>query len=500
MQYPYGRESHIAMRVAQTESGKVRGVPGNNPAFTVFKGIPYAAPPVGSRRWRMAEPCEPWEGIRDCVEFGKISYQFMFRDGLYPESEDCLYLNIYTPAASPEEKLPVLFFIPGGAFMGGYSNRPQYDGEGFCKRGVILVTINYRTGPFGMLSHREMESENPYGVIGNIYYLDQIYALKWVRRNIASFGGDPDRITIMGHSSGAVAVTALAVSPLTRGDIAGCIIQSGPVTEDLMDPDGSAHSSPFWISREEAVRRGDEYMAACGCRNLEEMRSLSCEQLDAAYRKMDRWLCHFRGVIDGYTFPEDPVVMYRKGKHHDVPYMIGLAGDEGTVLMNILTPDNLERYAEGFGSQKEDFIAFCQQLTPSELAGGLLDGNAFRCRLFAETQLKNGMQPAYCYCTIRRAPGDSAGAYHGIEHPYVFQTLDRDWRDYSGSDYDLSKQMCQYWANFVRTGDPNGEGLTHWTPYTAVCKETMMFDVSPWMGERKLSKIQQYKLDYFLGK
>lgn len=120
---------------------------------------------------------------------------------------------------------------------------------------------------------------------------------------------------------------------------------------------------------------------------------------------MDRWLCHFRGVIDGYTFPEDPVVMYRKGKHHDVPYMIGLAGDEGTGLMNILTPDNLERYAEGFGSQKEDFIAFCQQLTPSELAGGLLDGNAFRCRLFAETQLKNGMQPAYCYCTIRRAPG-----------------------------------------------------------------------------------------------
>ena len=500
MQYPYGRESHIAMRVAQTESGKVRGVPGNNPAFTVFRGIPYAAPPVGSRRWRMAEPCEPWEGIRDCVEFGKISYQFMFRDGLYPESEDCLYLNIYTPAASPEEKLPVLFFIPGGAFMGGYSNRPQYAGEGFCQRGVLLVPLNYRTGPLGMLSHREMESENPYGVIGNIYYLDQIYALKWVRRNIASFGGDPDRITIMGHSSGAVAVTALAVSPLTRGDIAGCIIQSGPVTEDLMDPDGSAHSSPFWISREEAVRRGDEYMAACGCKSLEEMRSLSCEQLDAAYRKMDRWLCHFRGVIDGYTFPEDPVVMYREGKHHDVPYMIGLAGDEGTGLMNILTPDNLERYAEGFGSQKEDFIAFCQQLTPSELAGGLVDVNAFRCRLFAETQLKNGMQPAYCYCTIRRAPGDSAGAYHGIEHPYVFQTLDRDWRDYSGSDYDLSKQMCQYWANFVRTGDPNGEGLTHWTPYTAVCKETMMFDVSPWMGERKLSKIQQYKLDYFLGK
>lgn len=494
----------VAMREADTEYGRVRGVAGNNPQFTIFKGIPYAAPPIGKMRWRLPQPHEKWEGVRDCVEFGAATYQFM---GPPPKdmktSEDCLFLNIYTPAASPDEKLPVLFFVPGGAFMGGASNRPQYDGEGLNKRGVILVTINYRTGPLGMLCHREMLNENPYGVCGNIYYLDQIFALKWVRRNIANFGGDPDKITVMGHSSGAVAVTSLAVTPLTEGDLYGAIIQSGPVTVDFMDPDKGAHSSPFWMDKEEALRRGDAYMEALGCKSLDEMREVPCEKLGEVYRKMPGGLCYFRGVIDGYTYPEDPVKMYAEGKHHNINYMVGQAGDEGSTIgpfTSILTKEKIRDYAENFEDKAEDFVKFAEGLTPAELAIGLNDDNAFRCRMFGETQIRKGMKPAYYFCTVRRAPGDAAGAYHGIEHWYVFQTLDRDWRPYTGSDYDLSNMMCSYWANFASTGDPNGPELPLWTPYTKEKPETMMFDTSPWMGERKLPKIQQYKMDYFIDK
>ncbi len=504
MAFEYGR-GKTAMRVAKTECGLVRGAPGNNPKFTVFRGIPYAAPPVGELRWRFPQPHEKWEGVRDCVEFGNACYQFLVpRDDL-KVSEDCLYLNVYTPAAAEGEDLPVLMFIPGGAFMGGASNEPMYDGEGFCKRGVILVTINYRTGPLGMLVHRDMEKENPYGSAGNIYYLDQIAALKWVRNNIRSFGGDPDRITLMGHSSGAVAATALCSTPLTEGDLAGCIIESAPVTHDMSDPDDGPHSSPFWMDKEEAFRRGDQFAAAAGCSSLEELRKLSCEELSDVYRKMPGYLCFFRGVIDGYVFPEDPCDVYISGRHHDIPYLVGGAGDEGAIVTTfapsaILTREKVRKYAEKFGDKAEDFIRYCDSLSDTDIAVAMTDSNIYRARMFAETQLHNHMTPAYLYCNIRRAPGDFEGAYHGFEHLYVFQTLDRDWRKYTGSDYDLSNMMAEYWANFVKHGDPNGPELPAWTPYTEGSKKTMMLDVSPWMGERRLPKLQQYKLDYYLDK
>ena len=501
MTYPYGRSGY-AMIETDTETGRVRGTPGNNPHFTVFKGIPYAKPPVGELRWRHPQPAEPWEGVRDCSQFGNIPYQFMGPPMTrFQMSEDCLYINVWTPAQSKDEKLPVLFWNYGGAFMGGFSNQPQYDGEAMCKRGVVFVSFNYRTGPLGMLSVEEMRDENPYGSIGNIYYLDQIAALKWTRRNIANFGGDPDRITIMGHSSGAVAVTALSVTPLTKGDMVGCIIQSGPVTRDFMDPDHNAESSPFWITEEEAIERGREYMAICGCSSLAEMRKLSCEALKEAYQKTERWLCHFRGVIDGYVFPEDPMEMYIKGMHHDINYIVGQAGDEGMMPRSVLTRQNVPAYAaENFGTEAEAFQALCDSLSDGELSDALLDNGAMRCRLFAETQLKNGMKPAYAYCIIRRAPGDGAGAYHGEEHWYVNEALAHDWRDYSGGDYDLARQMSQYWANFVISGDPNGPGLIEWTPVTADNKNVMMFDVTPWMGERKLSKVNEFKVKYLLSK
>lgn len=500
MAFKYGKTGYAIIET-DTETGRVRGTPGMNPHFSVFKGIPYAKPPVGELRWKHPQPAESWEGVRDCTQFGNIPYQFMGSgESRFTMSEDCLYINVWTPAQSRDEKLPVLFWNYGGAFMGGYSNQPNYDGEAMCKRGVVFVSFNYRTGPLGMLSHPDMKKENPYGSIGNIYYLDQIAALKWTRRNIANFGGDPDRITIMGHSSGAVAVTALAVTPLTKNDIVGCIIQSGPVTRDFMDPDNNYHSSPFWISESEAIRRGIEYMELCGCTSLEEMRSLSCEQLKEAYMKTERKLCHFRGVVDGYVFPDDPVEMYFRGENHDVNYIIGQAGDEGMRPGSILTRENIHAYAQNFGSDAAKFEELCSTLSDGELSDALLDNNAMRCRMFAETQLKNNMKPVYAYSIIRRAPGDDAGAYHGEEHWYILQALDHDWRDYSAGDYDLSRQMAQYWANFVINGNPNGPGLIEWTPVTNENKNVMMFDTTPWMGERKLSKVNLFKIQHLLNK
>ena len=305
----------------------------------------------------------------------------------------------------------------------------------------------------------------------------------------------------MGHSSGAVAVTALSVTPLTKGDMVGCIIQSGPTTRDFMDPDHGAESSPFWITEEDAAQRGREYMELCGCGTLEEMRRLSCEQLKEAYLRTERKLCHFRGVIDGYVFPEDPMEMYIRGQHHDITYMVGQTGDEGMRPTSVLTRENVPLYAaENFGDQADEFQKLCDSLTDGELSDALLDNGAFRCRMFAETQLKNGRKPAYAYCIIRRAPGDGAGAYHGEEHWYVNEALTHDWRDYSAGDFDLARQMSQYWANFVKNGDPNGPGLIEWTPVTAENKDVMMFDVTPWMGERKLSRVNEFKVRYLLSK
>jgi len=500
MSAKYGKTG-AALRETQIDTGKVRGVPGNNPLFTVFKGMPFAKPPVGDLRWKIAQPAEPWEDVRDCDKFGKIPYQFMGHQApLYEMSEDCLYINVWTPAHSADEKLPVLFWVYGGAFMGGYANTPEYDGEALCREGVILVTFNYRTGPLGMLSHPEMRNENPYGSTGNIYYLDQIAALKWTRRNIAAFGGDPDKITIMGHSSGSVAVTSMAVSPLTEGDMVGCIILSGPVTRDLEAPDRDPQYSPFWMPVEEADARGLEYQELLGCSSLAEMREKSCEELKEAYMKTARKLCHFRGVIDGYVFPKDPAEMYFHGEQHHIHYMIAQAGDEGMNFGSMLTRENYKAYADDFGERKEDFLKLCESLRDGEFAAALQDGNAYRCRFFAESQLKNNLEPAYAFCTIRREPGDNVGAHHGIELPYIFGTINRSWRDYSGSDYDMSRMMTRYIANFVHSGDPNGEGLPKWTPYTEDSKKVMMMDVSPWMGERPLSKVQMLKLDYLLNK
>lgn len=500
-----------AMREADTEYGRVRGLASGNPHITSFKGIPYAAPPVGELRWKAPQPPKPWKGVKECYKFSATPIQFRAFGGrdnkhsaqgspdqiLGPGSEDCLYLNIWTPAKTPDEKLPVLFWIYGGAFVGGAANNGgRYDGEGFAKRGVVFVSFNYRAGPLGLFAHPELSAETGHGS-GNYYFLDQIAALKWCRRNIQNFGGDPDKITIFGHSSGSAAAAALSCTPLTRGDIVGASIQSSAIARDFDGP------SELFAPLEECEKRGVEYMELCGCKNIREMRQVSVDVLQEAFTRTKRGMFTFCGAIDGYIFPDNPSHMFYRGEHHDIAYIAGAAMDEESQLgkhfnfSNMLTRERVPDYAKNFEAKEKDFIDFCSKLSDAELVTGLLHSCSMRNRQLAVNQLRFGRKPAYLYVFSRRLPGDNAGSPHGAELQYLFQTLKRDWRPYSAGDYELSDIMTDYWANFAKTGSPNGEGLPEWTPFTYERPHTLMLDVRPYMCEYRLSKVQLYKIDYF---
>lgn len=499
----YGRYG-CAIREADTESGRVRGLACENPRFTAFKGIPYAAPPVGKLRWKEPQPPEPWEGTRECYYFSKIPVSFFPsrpgivnpESGMYgEESEDCLYLNVWTPATDPDERLPVIVYIFGGGALGGQANDWKYDGEGFCKRGVILVTMNYRTGPIGLLTCPQLSEETGHGS-GNYYFLDQMAAIKWCRRNIRNFGGDPDRITIMGQSSGAIAATGIICSPLSKGDFIGASIISSVVARDFEGLDG------IYIDRERAEQRGAAYLECCGCKTMDEMRQVSVEVLKEGLMKSPYGLHTFNGTVDGYVFPDSPVHMIYRGEQHDINYLLGSCRDEETSLMgmhgktNFITRETVKEYAKNFGNREKDFLELVERLSDEEIVQGLFGQCSLRNIELAISQLKHGRKPAYLYNFTHRVPGDLAGAHHSADLPYIFNTLERDYRRYSGSDYELSNMMADYWANFAGTGDPNGEALPVWTPYTEASPKMMMLDETPYMEVRELSRIQQFKLEY----
>lgn len=414
--------------IVQTQQGAVEGLLSQDGQTVIFKGIPYAQPPVGELRFRRPQAHEPWEGVRPCQEFGNSCPQAdLSAEGFYAKEfydvplpalqEDCLYLNIWTPeGAAPDSKLPVLFWIHGGAFMHGSGSEKEFDGEGFAKKGVILATINYRVNAFGFFAHPDLERENPEGVSGNYGILDQLFALSWVRENIAGFGGDPDRITIFGQSAGCMSVQSIISSPLSRGMACGAILQSGGGLRAL-------HETP---SKDRAWEQGRKLMEHLGVSSIEELRRVPAEDLkDAAYAVMGEqlgWTPH----VDGWLLPASTDAQALSGEIHDIPYMIGSLGDD------IAGKDLLQQAGE----------RWCQN------------------------QLKLGRTPAYFYFFDRKLPGDDAGAFHSAELWYVFETLDRCWRPWEPEDRALSRQMAEYWANFAKTGDPNGPGLPRWEPYT----------------------------------
>ena len=429
------------MKLVETKNGTIAGV--EKDGYTLFLGVPYAKPPVGELRWRAPVEAEPWEGVYQADHYPNRSMQDREGAGPFfdkefdhsaelrtPYSEDSLYLNIWTPATKAGEKLPVAFWIHGGAFLGGFGHEKEFDGEAYCRRGVILVTSNYRLGPLGFLAHPWLTAENREdggpGVSGNYGSLDQIAALKWVRENIGAFGGDPDNITVFGQSAGGESAHTLVSSQLTKGMISKAIIQSGlGLTCDR--------------TLAEAEQDGLEFAAIAQVNSLAEMRAMEPGQIFAAAgpligRGFARNSMTFAPNIDGMLLTEGYDSTMENGRTHDIPYMTGCT------MQDI-------------------------RVDPEKLAQGDKGIVYDTCKRWGQAQLDHARTPSYLYYFTRQLPGDDAGAFHSAELWYMFGTLGRNWRPNTEDDYKLSAEMLDYWTNFMKCGNPNGNGLTEWRPY-----------------------------------
>lgn len=422
--------------VITVSGGKLKGVQ-LSPDVIVYRGIPYAAAPVGELRWKAPHPAEPWKGVLTADTFGPIAHQseqlpdsfygkeFFF--GGYPAmSEDCLYLNVWAPAKTvgkPEAGLPVAMWIHGGAFTGGYGHEPEMDGEAWAEHGVILVTVNYRLGVLGFLSHPEL-SEEQGGVSGNYGQLDQAYALRWIHDNISAFGGSPDRITIFGQSAGAMSVKNLMASPLSRDMIAGAIIQSGGGISAAMQTED--HPQSFYDAQGKAI------MDAAGLKDLAAMRAAAPETLIGAplqYAVSGGSFVMLGPHVDGHFLTETFAEALFDGSIADVPVMTGYTGDD----LGILAGAPVDRMCE--------------------IRDSLSD------------------KPVFEYEFLRNLPGDDddpgtdPGAFHSSELWYVFGTLGKSWRPFTENDRELSDEMLGAWISFVKNGDPGWPAYKKASPY-----------------------------------
>ena len=461
------------LRTVKTEYGYVEGIPAADPRITAFKGIPFAKPPVGDLRWRAPEPPEPWEGVRDCARFGPISMQD--RPGnnpkqLYdrewhvdpeiPMSEDCLYLNVWTPANTGDEKLPVMYWIFGGAFNCGYTAEMEFDGERIARRGVVLVSVNYRVGVFGFLAHPELAAEDPEGCYGNYGLLDQAFGLEWVKNNIAAFGGDPDNVTIFGQSAGGGSVISLISSPAVRGKklFHKAIFQSGGGLRKYGQ--GGA-----MIPLETALANGSEFFERNGLASLSEARNVPAEEMflmGKACGGMNKW----SPCVDGRFLTEDPSDTLAKDDYPDIPLMFGCTGGEYEFGRVPGTPSTLEELktfaAMKLGEESEEFLKLCGVSADEQVKELSLHDDTFRGRfmnnyLFLLSRIAHGHADNYMYCFNASMPGwDNPGAFHSSELWFVFETLAKCWRPFTGKHYDLARIICNYWTNFAKTGNPNG--------------------------------------------
>ncbi len=464
--------------VVQTNAGKVSGTINKDGNIHIFKGIPFAAPPVGELRWKAPQPVKPWTDIKVCDAFSASPMQpspapfsMWSAEFLIPKepiSEDCLYLNIWTGASSSTEKKPVLVWIYGGGFSSGGSAVPIYDGEAMAKKGIVFVSINYRVGVFGFLAHPDLTEESPHHSSGNYGLMDQIAALQWIQKNIAAFGGDPLNVTIAGQSAGSMSVNCLVASPLAKGLFNKAIAESG------------ANFTNNNASLQQAEEAGEKFTKSINVTSIEELRKLPAEELLKKSQGM-------RGpIIDGYVLPEPIVNIFAEGKENKVALLTGWNEDEGLLFGPIKNAEDFRKDAErNYGAEAPTFLKYYPANNDAEAAKSQL--NVSRDMIFgtqnytwANRQSEQGLK-VYVYRFMRKVPATGEyvkyGAFHTGEVPYAYNNLrfvDRPWQK---ADEDLAKLMSTYFANFVKKGDPNGEELPVWPRYNTSSKEIMMFDV-----------------------
>jgi para-nitrobenzyl esterase len=464
------------------EGGDIVGADSSDAAIARYLGIPYAAAPIGGLRWRPPQPVVPWQGILEMTHFAPACLQPLpapgsfYQKEFFPtserQSEDCLYLNVYAPSHPGADRLPVMVWFHGGGFTQGSGSLPSFDGEALAKRGIVLVTINYRLGPLGFMTHPELDAESPNHVSGNYGLLDMVAALRWVQANIAGFGGDPRNVTIFGQSAGALGVGAMMASPLAHGLFLRAIVESDPMF-GMNDPMQTLAQSK---------QGGAKFTDALGAHTLAELRMRPGPELVQAIGVNGSKAVGFglRPNVDGDVLPHDLPEMIATGRGNGEAILIGTNFDEGTELLPATTPESLAALAKRrFGSQGDAVAALYNGTdAPSATAAQdrmqsdyLLAASAREARVIAAQG-----KPAYVYRFTRAAPGSdpiTVGAFHSAELAYVFGTQASVTRPWQPRDRELAEQLQLYWTNFARTGDPNGEGLPAWPRFTAA-SETIM--------------------------
>jgi len=455
----------------QTGLGTVQGIFENG--LTVYRGIPFAAPPVGDLRWRAPQPAAKWDGVRQVTKFGPTPIQ---GPGSGPDmSEDCLYLNVWTPAKSAGDRIPVLVWIYGGGFSFGSTSDPGYNGEQLAKKGVVFVSIAYRVGQLGFLAHPELSAETTNHVSGNYGLLDQIAGLRWVQKNIAAFGGDPDKVTIFGESAGALSVSMLCASPLAKGLFHGAISQSGgsfgPSRPTILPGENMNRLS-------EAERTGVAYAKGA---SIAELRKLAPDKLPPGPGFGLSW-----PVIDGWVIPDDQYKLYAAGKFNDTPVLIGYNSDEGASFWPPKTP---EAYIAGvekrYGKFANDLIKAYPAGTNAvaKTSRDLMRDTTFGWHTWswARLQSQTGKSNVYYYYFDQHAE-DQPGSWHGMDVAYVFHHLNPNDPRISKSDLEISDAMSTYWVNFAKHGDPNGDGVPAWPAFSDRDPQVMYFQQTPHLG------------------
>lgn len=477
-----GIQSYPAKPVVETKAGKISGIKNIKGDVDIYKGIPFAEPPVGNLRWKAPQPKKAWKGIKVCEDFAASPMQgppapFSMWSSEYliqqdPISEDCLYLNVWTSSKKQKRKKPVLVWIYGGGFMSGGTNVPIYDGEAMAKKDIVFVSVNYRVGIFGFYAHPELTKESGINASGNYGLMDQVAALKWVKDNIAAFGGDPANVTIAGQSAGSMSVNSLVASPLAKGLFNKAIAQSGA---------NLTRSQP---TLERAEKEGLNVMQKLGAKNLDELRNLDAD-------KLMKVVSAVRGpIIDGYVLPQQVADIIASKKQNKIALLTGWNEDEGLMMGSV---KKAEVYQKEFVSQYgEGLLKYYPASNDEEAAAS--QKNLSRDLIFGMQNYAWAMQESkqgnkvYVYRFTRKVPGYDQyahfGAFHTGEVPYAYGNLNHVNRPWEAVDKQLEKTMLEYWVNFIKTGNPNRSGLPEWPAFKST--GTMIMDLGTAPSKKKL--------------
>jgi para-nitrobenzyl esterase len=455
--------------IVATINGEIQGTSSTDKTVRIFKGIPFAASPVGDLRWKAPQAVQNWKGVKKCTAFSASPMQNKpqpfycwseeFIAQAEPIIEDCLYVNVWTTAKPKSEKQPVFVWIYGGGLNSGSANCAIYDGEEMAKKGVVFVSLNYRVGVFGFMAHPELSKESGHDASGNYGFLDQIAALKWVQKNIAAFGGDPNNVTIAGQSAGAFSVTAMIASPLAKGLFHKAIPQSGSLLSNVLSK-----------NLEKAEEQGVALMKKANTNSIAELRKKSAEELQLLSNNPE--LGRFGTAMDGYVLPVNLLDYFKKGLHNQTPILTGWVTGDGSFMGDAtMTVEEYKKEAQAkYGDRADAFLSIFPATTTDEVKTvkqklTLLSFAGMPAHLLASFNSKASYLYRFGHVAPDKPNFPNYGAFHTSEVPYVLHNLHTWNRNWQPLDKEIENDFSSYWVNFAKTGNPNGANLPEWKSY-----------------------------------